>query len=119
MLVIASLRLSPLNLFDFGLFNCGWTSSSQLFVLAVAGLRLGVLESSPGRLTFGTSPGALRSSVLTDYFHLVNISRGVLTPAIKGIDTRFRVSPASSAETVCRLRRLSRCGGHSAQYNTN
>ena len=82
MLVVASLRLSPLNLFNFGLFNCGWTSSSQLFVLAVAGLRLGVLESFPGQLMFGTSPGALRLSILTDCFHLVNVSRSVLSPAI-------------------------------------
>ena len=68
-LTIVSLQLSPLNLFDFSLFNCGGTVSLGLFVLAVAGLRLGILDSSPGRLTLGTSPGALRSSVwsrLTD-----------------------------------------------------
>ena len=103
-LAIASLRLSPSNPFDFGLFNCGWTIWLGPFVLAIAGLWLGVLESSPGHLTLGTSPGALRSSawsLSTDCLLLVNVSRGVRLLAIKGIDTRFRVSPTSSAETVC------------------
>ena len=87
------------------------------FVLAVAGLQLGVLESSPGHLTLGTSPGALHSStwsLSTDCLLLVNVSRGVLSLAIEGIGARFRMSPVSSAETVLSLRGQIRCGGHSA-----
>ena len=121
-LAIASLRLLPSNPFNFSLFNCGWTIWLGPFVLAIAGLWLGILESSPGRLTLGMSPGALHSStrsLSTDCFLLVNVLRGVRLLAIKGIDTRFRVSPASSAETVLPLRRLVRCGGHSAQYMPN
>ena len=64
------------------------------FVLAVAGLRLGILESSPGRLTLGTSPGALclsTWSLSSDCLLLVNVSHGVLSLAIEGIGARFRV----------------------------
>ena len=57
-LAIVSLQLSPSNLFNFGLFNCGWTILLGLFVFAVAGLQLGIPGSSPGWLTFGMSPGA-------------------------------------------------------------
>lgn len=48
-LAIASLQLSSSKLFNVGLFNCGW--AVWLFVLAIAGLRLGILELSPGQLT--------------------------------------------------------------------
>ena len=75
-------------------------------MLAVAGLRLGVLESSPGCLTLGMSPGALHSStrsLSTDCLLLVNVSRGVLSLAIEGIGAWFRMSPVSSAETVLSL----------------
>ena len=85
-------------------------------MLAVAGLWLGILESSPGRLTLGTSPGALRSStqsLLTDCLLLVNVSHGVLSLAIEGIGAQFRMSPTSSAEMVLSLRGQIRCGGHS------
>ena len=116
-LVVASLQLSPSNLFDFSLFNCGWTSLAGAIVLAVAGLWLGVLESSPGRLTLGTSPDALHLStwsLSSDCLLLVNVSHGVLSLAIEGIGARFRMSPTSSAETVLSLRGQIRCGGHSA-----
>jgi len=119
-LAIASLWLSPLNLFDFGLFNCGWTI--WLFVLAIAGLRLGILDLFPGQLTFGTSVCALDSSTwsfLTGSLFLVNVSHGVLSPAIEGLDAWFRLSPVSSMEMVLPLRRLIGCGGHSVRYNTN
>jgi len=119
-LAIASLQLLPSNLFDFGLFNCGWTI--WLFVLAIAGLRLGILYLFPGQLTFGTSVCALDSSVrslLTGSLFLVNVLHSVLSLAIEGLDAWFRLSPVSSTETVLPLQRLTGCGGHSARYNTN
>jgi len=119
-LAIASLRLSPSKPFDFSLFNCGWVI--WLFVLAIAGLRLGILDLFPGQLAFGTSVCTLDSSArsfLTGSLFLVNVSRGVLSPAIEGLDARFRLSPVSSTETVLPLRRLIGCGGHSVRYNTN
>ena len=115
-LTIVSLQLSPSKPFNSGLFNCGWTVWPGLFVLAIAGLLLSVLESSPGHLMLGMSPGALHSSILsflTDCLFLVNVSHSMQLPAIKGIDTWFRVSPTSSAEMVLPLPRLIRCGGHS------
>ena len=75
-------------------------------MLAVAGLQLGILESSPGWLTVGMSPGALHLSIWslsTDGLLLVNVSRSIQLLAIKGIDTQFRVSPASSVEMVLPL----------------
>ena len=75
-------------------------------MLAVAGLQLGVLDSSPGRLTFGTSLCALDLSAqrfLTDSLFLVNVSRSVESPAIEGIGAWFRMSPVSSTETVLSL----------------
>ena len=116
MLAIVSLQLSLSKPFNSGLFNCGWTVWPGLFVLAIAGLLLSVLESSPGHLMLGMSPGALHSSILsflTDCLFLVNVSHSMQLPAIKGIDTWFRVSPTSSAEMVLPLPRLIRCGGHS------
>ena len=106
MLAVVSLRLSPSKPFNFSLFNCSRTIWLGPFVLAVAGLWLGVLESSPGWLTVGMSPGALRLSIQslsTDGLLLVNVSRGIRLLAIKGIDTQFRVSPASSVEMVLPL----------------
>ena len=116
-LAIASLRLSPSKPFDFGLFNCGW--AIWLFVLAIAGLRLGILDLFPGQLTVGTSVCALDSSFLTGGPFLMTVSRGVLSPVIEGLDAQFGLSPVSSTETVLPLRRLSRCGGHSARYLPN
>ena len=118
-LIIASLRLLPLNPFDFGLFNCDWTVWLGLFVLAIAGLQFGILELSPGRLMLGMSPGALHSSFLTSGSFLVNVSHGVLSLAIEGIGTQCRMSPASSMGMVLLLPRLIRCGGHSMRYKLN
>jgi len=100
-LAIASLRLLPSNLFDFGLFNCSW--AIWLFVLAIAGLWLGVLDLFPGQLTVGTSVCALDSSFLTGGLFLVKVSCSVLSPVIVGLDAWFGVSPTSSVETVLPL----------------
>ena len=118
-LAIASLRLSPLNPFDFGLFNCGWTIWLGPFVLAVAGLWLGVMESSPGRLTFDMSPGAPRLSFLTGSPFLANVSHGVLSPAIGGIGAWSRLSPICIAEKVLPSPGVVRWGGHSGRCESN
>ena len=89
-LAIVSFQLSPSKLLDFSLFNCGWTIQLELFVLAIAGLWLGILEL----LTLGTSPGALHSSTQSlsiDCFLLVNVSCSILSLAIEGIGAWFRV----------------------------